>query len=85
MVRNEHLGHRLDNLKTLRDEIVVKVHLAEMDVRDRWEALRPRIDEVELQAERASDATVDALIRSVDSISESLHELKTKIESKMTH
>lgn len=84
MVHNQQLGHRIDELETLRDEIAVKIHLAEMEVHDRWDAIRPRIDEVEFQAERATEATVDALMRSVDALRSSLKDLKSRIESK-TH
>ncbi len=56
---NKELGNRIDDLKALRDEVALKAHLAEMDVRDRWDALRPRIDEVELQAARADPLPPD--------------------------
>ncbi len=83
MAHSRQLGQRINELKTLRDELAVRIHLGEMEARDRLEALRPRIDEVEFQAERATDATLDAVLRTVDSLRSSLNELKTKVESKM--
>jgi hypothetical protein len=37
----------VDDLRTLRDEARVRLHLAAMDVRDAWESLRPLVNEVE--------------------------------------
>ena len=36
----------VDLLKTLRDEIKVKLHLAGMDVRDQWAKLEPELSKV---------------------------------------
>lgn len=36
-----------DELRRIADEIQLKIHLAEMDARDRWRDLEPRITEVE--------------------------------------
>jgi hypothetical protein len=82
MARNEQLGHQLDELKTLRDEVAVKIHLAGMDAKDRWNDLRPRIDEVEAQAARAGDTAVSALLGTIDSLRGSLTDLKKRLESR---
>jgi len=79
---NKELANRIDDLKALRDEVALKAHLAEMDVRDRWDALRPRIDEVELQAARAGDAAVTGLISTIDSLRSSLRELKSRLDAR---
>ena len=44
----------VDLLKTLRDEIKVKLHLAGMDVRDQWAKLEPELSKVERAAEQAT-------------------------------
>jgi hypothetical protein len=49
---HEKTGHdklqtRLDELKTLRDEIRVKIHLAGMDVRDAFRKIEPAVDKAE--------------------------------------
>jgi hypothetical protein len=79
---NKDLGTRIEDLKALRDEVALKAHLAEMDVRDRWDALRPRIDEVEVQAARAGDAAVTGLISTIDNLRSSLRALKERLEKR---
>lgn len=39
-------GQALRELRTLRDEVRLKIHLASMDRRDAWERLRPEVDRV---------------------------------------
>lgn len=48
----------LADLRSLRDEIKVKVHLASMDVKDTWsKKLEPRMRELEQRANSAADKT----------------------------
>ncbi len=47
----------VDLLKTLRDEIKVKLHLAGMDVRDQWAKLEPELSKVERAAEQATESS----------------------------
>jgi hypothetical protein len=57
----------LDELRTLRDEVRLKLHLAGKDVKDQWEStFEPRIEKLEQQARSASDNTVDAMRDALD-------------------
>jgi hypothetical protein len=47
----------VDLLKTLRDEVKVKLHLAGMDVRDQWAKLEPELNKVERAAEQATESS----------------------------
>ena len=48
---------RWDDLHRITDELQLKIHLAEMDARDRWRALQPRLGEIEHRIEhRIADA-----------------------------
>jgi hypothetical protein len=47
-------------MRTLRDEIVVKVRLAGMDAKDEWNKLEPQIAAVERSAAELTDATQKA-------------------------
>ena len=47
----------IELMRTLRDEVRVKVHLAGMDVKDEWKKLEPKIEEVEKAAGEFTDAT----------------------------
>jgi hypothetical protein len=47
----------VDLLRTLRDEIKVKLHLAGMDARDQWAKLEPELFKVERAAEQATESS----------------------------
>ncbi len=66
-------------LRTLRDETKVKVHLAGMDIKTAWNELQPKLEDAELNVERAaehaSQATLDAMkatAKKLQKIAESL-------------
>ncbi len=73
----QQLNKSLDELKHLRDEIRVKLHLASMDAKSRWEKLEPRFTEAEQHVrdagERARHAVAD-VIKAFKSFSSSLGE-----------
>lgn len=48
-------------VRTLRDEIRVKLHLAGMDAKDEWRQLEPQIAEVERAAGELTEATRKAV------------------------
>lgn len=50
----------LEELRKLRDEIRVKVHLAGMEARERWEELEPKLEELEGQLERSGARATEA-------------------------
>ena len=47
---------REKSLKSMRDELRVKIHLAELDARSTWEKLQPRLHQLSLRASRAGAA-----------------------------
>lgn len=52
----------LQELKTLRDEIRLKLHLAGQEARERWEKyLEPYVEKLERQVKDASEGTYDTL------------------------
>lgn len=51
----------LDLLKTLRDEVRVRLHLGGMDIKDEWAKLEPHLADVEKRAVELSDASKSAL------------------------
>ena len=48
----ERLDRELDELRGLRDELKVRVHLGKADAKDLWERLEKRYHEVEAQLRR---------------------------------
>lgn len=65
------------DLKVLRDEILVKLHLASMDARDRWEQdLEPRLRDFEHQAAAAGHQAADMLGHLAQDLETALRDLR---------
>ena len=64
----------VDLLRTLRDEVKVKLHLAGMDVKDQWSKLEPELFKVERAAEQATESSKKLL-------DDALNRLKTLRDS----
>mgnify|MGYP000308275066 CR=1 FL=1 len=57
----------MDELRTLRDEVRLKLHLAKKDVQDQWESkFEPKLERLEQQARTATDNTKDAIRDALD-------------------
>jgi hypothetical protein len=62
----------LTALRTLRDEIRVRIHLAGMEARERWEKLDHDSEQLLTRAEKVSTRALDDLIGKLRVLSESL-------------
>jgi hypothetical protein len=51
----------LAELRTMRDEVRVNLHLAGMDAKTEWEALQPELAKIEQAAGDLTDATQTAI------------------------
>ncbi len=51
----------MDQLRQLRDEAKVKIHLASMDAKQAWDQLEPKIDEAEHAAGQATAKALEAV------------------------
>ena len=74
-MKNE-LKKSLSKLQTLRDEVRVRLHLANMDLKDQWNKLEPYILDVEKKASDASEASkslVDEAVKKIEKFRASLH------------
>ncbi|MCB9707023.1 MAG: hypothetical protein H6711_34600 [Myxococcales bacterium] len=69
----------LGDLRTMRDEIKLKLHLAGMDAKQAWEALEPRLGELEKQASEVSEATVEAAQKAAGELQSAFAELRKKL------
>ncbi len=56
-------------MRTLRDEVRVKLHLAGMDAKEEWRKLEPHLTEVERTADEFSEATRAAVSEAVKKLS----------------
>jgi hypothetical protein len=62
-------------LKTLRDEIKVKLHLGGMEAKDQWAKLEPELWKVERAAQQATESSkrlVDEAVQKLKSLRDSL-------------
>jgi CBS domain-containing protein len=57
--------NRIGELRALRDEIRVNIHLAGMDLRDEWHALEKRLPDPDRAAQQLKEITADVLDRFV--------------------
>jgi hypothetical protein len=61
----KELEKRLATLQSLRDEVRVRMHLANMDLKEQWKKLEPHLEEVEKKAGELTDASKTALTEAV--------------------
>jgi hypothetical protein len=55
----------IDLLKTMRDEIKVKLHLAGQEAKERWQKIEPEIEKAGNEVAKTSKATIDELVTRV--------------------
>jgi len=67
-LKNE-IEKSLGLMRTLRDEVRVKLHLAGMDAKDEWWKLEPKLEELERAASEATEATRTAIADAVHKLS----------------
>jgi chromosome segregation ATPase len=69
----------LEELRRIVDEIKLKIHLAGMDARARWQELQPRIAELETKFER----TGNLISEQVASIAKALRQLRDRLADEL--
>ncbi len=67
-LKNE-INKSLELLRTLRDEVRVKLHLAGMDAKAEWNHLEPHLLDVERRANELTEATRVAIADAVKRLS----------------
>ena len=65
-----------DEVRRIADELELKIHLAKLEVRDRWTALKPRIAELERIVERTGEQAGHAIDAQVDKLAAALRSLR---------
>lgn len=68
-----------DEVRRLADELELKIHLASMDARDRWQAIKPRLVEIERAISTASKRAEETIDREVSSIGAALRRLRDDV------
>ena len=68
-----------DDLKRIGDELELKIRLASMDARDRWQALRPRLVALEQTVKRTGARTSKLVTDELSSLGKALRQLRDEI------
>ena len=72
----ERLDQELDEMRRVRDELRVKIHLGRKDAQDRWQQLERRMGELEAHARRAAQRSEAPLHELADATRHLLDELR---------
>jgi len=68
-----------DDLRRIADELELKIRLARMDARDRWQALRPRFLRLEDTIKRTGERAGQIVTEELSSLGKALRELRDEI------
>ena len=63
-------------LRRIADELELKIHLASMDARERWQTLKPRLAEVEKNLARVGERATKVVQDEVTAIGKALNKLR---------
>jgi hypothetical protein len=73
----ERLHQRLEELKTLKDQIRVDLHLAKMDLQDEWKTIEHRLPDPATVAGELKTATADMF----DSLAEEVRRFRDRLRN----
>jgi hypothetical protein len=68
-----------DEVRRIRDEIQVQLHLAGMEARDRWQALQPKLVELEALLEDKGKRAGHAVAEQLGAMASSLRALRDEL------
>lgn len=78
-----HVNKSLDDLRSLRDEIRVRLHLASMEARTRWnEELEPRFQQVERQAREAGEKAGESVRKALQDVQQAYKDFRSSLNEK---
>jgi phage-related minor tail protein len=79
----QQLQKGLQDLQTLRDEIRVRLHLASMEAKTRWnEDLEPRLNDLEHQIKDAGERASEAARKAIAEVGEALNHFRASLQDK---
>lgn len=68
-----------DDLRRIAEELELKVRLAQMDARDRWHALQPRLAELEHTIKQAGARAGKTVTEELNALGKALRQLRDEI------
>lgn len=82
MKARQPIHSTLDELRRLRDEIRLKMRLGEMDVRDWWAGIEPKLEDLETQLEETSGRATETAGVVSDEIAAALRRIRDRLGEK---
>ncbi len=73
------MAKTIDDIKKLRDEIVLKLHLASMDAKREWDELEPKLEALEHKIDRGSDRALDAAAGLIDELGAAFRSFRDRL------
>ena len=71
-----------DEIRQMRDELEVKVHLGGMDARDRWQALKVRVTNLEGKIKTTAGRVDDKMSEELHSVGGEMRKLRDDLTKK---
>jgi hypothetical protein len=68
-----------DDVKRIRDELALKIHLAGMEARDRWTELQPHLTHLEHTIEREGDRAGKVVATQLSAVAKALRSLRDEL------
>lgn len=68
-----------DAVRRLRDELGLEIHLATMELRDRWHALQPRIERVEQTILATTDRAEAVVEKELAALGKAMRDLRADL------
>ena len=78
----KQFDHDLGELKKIRDEIRVKLHLAGMEVKERWKQLEPRLEEIERKVEAGGEEIIGTTTKLFEEVGRAFREFGERLVRK---
>jgi len=68
-----------DEIRRISDELELKVHLASMDARDRWQTLKPRVKALEEKMEEKTAQASARVVEELNNVGALIRELRDDV------
>lgn len=81
MSKDTHDGHELTSLTQMRDEIRVRVHLAQMDAKDKWQELEAQLASLEHRVSAEGGTLMGATVQLAKELKQSLTDFRQRLSA----
>lgn len=73
-----------DDVRRLADEVRVKMHLAGMELKEKWKSLEPQIQELETKAKAGGEKAGDVITAQVSALAAGLKQFAEELGDAVT-